>query len=160
MSKDLELKHYLLENTSFKKVYIATKEVNPNLYITLKGLSIADILIDKDIVGRFYTDVQNQGNNGKFVMDELYSNISKESFAVIQRCLVYDEDKEILCREIFDELSSDIINEIILTIIELTIPSKKKLLSMKNSIDRIEKKQGAVMENSELMKMMQRLIRT
>ena len=143
MSKEQLLNNFLLENASEKRIYIDEDKL---LYITVKGLSLAEIIVGDKIMNNLWKNIGDEGNNGSFVTDELAKDIANNRYETTIKCLVDQEDVLLLNPEKYEQLPEDVKNEIIFSIIELTIPSKKKLLIMKNLINRVDNKAANLLE--------------
>lgn len=143
MSKEQLLNNFLLENASEKRIYIDEDKL---LYITVKGLSLAEIIVGDKIMNNLWKNIGDEGNNGSFVTDELAKDIANNRYETTIKCLVDQEDVLLLNPEKYEQLPEDVKNEIIFSIIELTIPSKKKLLIMKNLINRVDSKAANLLE--------------
>lgn len=143
MSKEQLLNNFLLENASEKRIYIDEDKL---LYITVKGLSLAEIIVGDKIMNNLWKNIGDEGNNGSFVTDELAKDIANSRYETTIKCLVDQEDVLLLNPEKYEQLPEDVKNEIIFSIIELTIPSKKKLLIMKNLINRVDNKAANLLE--------------
>lgn len=156
MTKDeFELKkatvaEFLSDSQSFRKVFISEDN---NLYVNLRGIPFTDMLIDKELFSTLFEDLQNTEMSGKTIIDNMYKNISDKTFTIINRCIVDEEDQVLYTVEILKEMPMEVINLMILNIIEMTVPTKKKIQAFRIAMKRVDNKAINLKEMIDLFKM-------
>lgn len=137
-----DLRESFAESASFRDIEVFEETENrPALIIKIRGVVLSDVITNKKVWGSLLADLQNADFSGEEIIDRTKINFSEDAYNIINMCIV-DEDQKLLFTPavIKTTFPSTLINEMILDIADLTIPTKKKLIIQQKTANRIKEK--------------------
>lgn len=138
---NLNIYEIFSEHPSYREIEVQPVDSEVVIKVKLRGLSLTDILLNKNVFQNLLKDLQNLDINGDVIMSNFSKNISEEAYLTIHNCIVDDEQKALFTPEFIEEFwDTSVINECILDIVDLTLPSKKKLMKTRETTKRIQQK--------------------
>lgn len=126
---------------SYRDIEVQPHDSEETIIVKIRGLCLLDILANQEVFKNLLLDFQNLDIAGKDILNNFRQNISKECYTTINNCIVEDDQRALYTPEFIKKFwDTSVINECILDIVDLTLPSKKKLMKQRETTNRILKK--------------------